>query len=131
MNRQIHILLFTCILFLVTACDRPGSGPAAQTISPDDLLGTWQADYSQYEVFDSYTFGFVSGIEQLSFTADGSFSQYFDDELVAQGKWDLDSSNYYIFMAPEYSFLVEKLHFNSLRVMRGRLRLIVMAMILL
>ncbi len=87
------LLLLFGIAFLSIACNEfwPG-GTATQAINSDDLFGTWQADYSEYEIFNSHTFDFVSGIEQLSFMTDGSYSQYFDDELVAQGKWNLDSN---------------------------------------
>lgn len=88
-----NLVLLFGISFLSIACNEFWAGPATQVISSDDLLGTWQADYSLYKVFNSHTFDFVSGIERLSFMPDGSYSQYFDDELVAQGKWNLDSNH--------------------------------------
>lgn len=90
---SVSLLLFFSIAFLLIACNEFGAGTATQIINPNDLLGTWEANYASYDVLDFDTFGFVSGIERLSLMSDGFYRQYFDNELVAQGTWELDSNH--------------------------------------
>ena len=60
-------------------------GPS-QTFEISDLVGTWRADYGQYDVPDPTTLGKVSGVETITLQADGTYQQAFGD--VYTGPWN-------------------------------------------
>lgn len=81
----------TCVvLTMVVACH--GLRGHQRAFQPDDVVGTWIANYSQYTVPElslSSSPGFVSGKETVILDSDGSFRQTFDTETSTTGSWTI------------------------------------------
>ncbi|MCB9132121.1 MAG: hypothetical protein H6647_14460 [Anaerolineales bacterium] len=86
-----------CItLLLAVACFPPIERRPA--LMPEDVVGTWQADYSQFAVPDIVLplgFSFVKGIETVILESDGTFQQTFsgDTEETTHGVWTLEDGD--------------------------------------
>lgn len=67
----------------------PGS---SQTFEISDLVGTWRADYGQYDVPDPTTLGNVRGVETITLQADGTYQQTFGNVYTSSwNQWRLES----------------------------------------
>lgn len=65
-----------------------------QTFEASDLVGTWRADYSQYDVPDPNTLGSVRGVETITLQADGTYQQAFGDVYTGPwNQWRLESGH--------------------------------------
>ena len=69
-----------CILVMFSAVVCCCSGPARSDPTEDsDLVGTWRADYDGREFDRHGCFTIVTGVETLTFKADGTYQQVYDD----------------------------------------------------
>jgi hypothetical protein len=85
----------TCmVLTVVVACH--GLQGHRRAFQPDDVVGTWIADYSQYTVPElslSTSPGFVSGKETVILEPDGSYWQTFNTETSISGSWTISDGD--------------------------------------
>lgn len=84
-----------CFLLLIGSCSRlPGQ---QQTFTSDDIIGTWQADYSQYDLLDYRMLGkTVRGLDTIILEPNGIYRQDFqsDDRIISsQGQWQLEGGS--------------------------------------
>lgn len=90
----LHSLL--CLLFLLVASC---AGPLKQqhAFTPEEIVGTWQADYSRYELPDFHKIGkTVQGLESIVLKPNAVFQQDFqaDDNLVSTGgNWEVQNGS--------------------------------------
>ena len=87
---------FACLIQFLVACYMPLE--RRPTLTPADVVGTWQADYSQFavpEVTFPTGFGFVKGIETVVLESDGTFQQTFKGESdeSTHGVWKLEDGD--------------------------------------
>lgn len=90
----LHLLL-CLLLLLVASC----AGPLKprHKFAPGEIVGTWQADYSRYELPDFYELGkTVQGLEIIVLKPSADFQQDFqvDNNIVSTtGNWEVQSDS--------------------------------------
>ncbi len=87
-KKVLRFLLLIVICFIFAACSYFGN-QSSSPVLPEDIVGTWQADFSQYSVFDLHSIELVTGTETISFEQDGRYRQFWNNETVATGAWKL------------------------------------------
>lgn len=91
----VWILGVSLCLLLTTSCGGPFGQP--QTFTSEEIIGTWQADYSQYDLPDFRKLGkTVRGIDTIILEPSGIYRQDFqsDDRIISsQGQWQLEGDN--------------------------------------
>jgi len=90
MKLSVKVMLILVMLHLI--------GCAPKAITAEELIGTWEADYSKYNLIDTSIPAAMTFTERIVLKLDHTYEQFRDDELIAKGDWRYNVQTHSVYL---------------------------------
>jgi len=68
-------------------------------IKPEEFIGTWEADYSKYNLIDMSIPAAMTFTEKIVLHSNHTYQQFLDNKKIADGDWTYDAQTHSVFLA--------------------------------